>query len=97
MNSPVLPAPPALSLDERYNHTVASLTRRLARAARQSRVVVLSEDFSHDFLVPVLHPEMIDRFSGPSHARPTRFAVQLAAAREPSCAPAVGEMDSTLH
>lgn len=56
MNPPAQPAP---LLDATCDRVVAALTRRLAEAARA--VPAPEPSAHHDFLVPVMHPELAER------------------------------------
>ena len=51
--------PPAPLLDATCDRIVAALTQRLAKAARTTETFAPSAQ--HDFLVPVVHPELTER------------------------------------
>lgn len=58
MNPPAQTPP---SLDATCDRVVAALTRRLARAARARPAA--RPPAHHDFLVPVMHPELAESLS----------------------------------
>lgn len=49
------------ALDATCDRIVAALTRRLAEATRQIESVAPAAE--HDFLVPVMHPEMTENIT----------------------------------
>ncbi|MDA8527576.1 hypothetical protein N9K67_02130 [Opitutaceae bacterium] len=60
--SPPPPLPSNLpAIDATCDRIVAALTRRLAQATAQIESVAPSAD--HDFLVPVMHPELAENIT----------------------------------
>tara|TARA_R110002074_G_scaffold266135_1_gene438318 strand:+ start:334 stop:531 length:198 start_codon:yes stop_codon:yes gene_type:complete len=53
------PPPTAPLLDATCNRIVAALTQRLAKAARATET--FAPTAQHDFLVPIMHPELTER------------------------------------
>ncbi len=61
-NPPPPPLPEGMpAIDATCDRIVASLTRRLAQAAEQLQAA--TPDTNHDFLVPVVHPELAENIT----------------------------------
>ncbi|MBT5902438.1 MAG: hypothetical protein HOH58_10055 [Opitutaceae bacterium] len=66
--SPPPPLPSNLpALDATCDRIVAALTRRLAQATEQIERVAPIAD--HDFLVPVMHPELTENVAATANTR----------------------------
>lgn len=66
--SPPPPLPSTLpALDATCDRIVAALTRRLAQTAEQIEAAAPIAD--HDFLVPVMHPELAETLTAISNSR----------------------------
>lgn len=62
--NPSPPVPSLPTLDATCDRIVAALTQRLARAAQS--VERPAPETHHDFLVPIVHPEMAETIESPA-------------------------------